>query len=292
MFRVILWTMLACITPFASGCVHPKEKITKDVKYGEKPRNTLDLYLPENPIGAPVVVFVHGGRWYRNDKSQIKLYDRIEALNNAGFAIASINYTYSSEALWPAQLDDTLSAIDFISEQAGAYGYDGDRIGIWGQSSGAHMILMALAADAERANPKVDAAVSWYAPTDLYNIAADRDADNVPGGNERFGEPTPESLLVGAAVPENKTKADKASPVFRFASLSAAVDLPPILLVHGDSDFVISPLQSERLFRTIKSREKSSDIKLRLVSGGKHGGEMFENEVSVVVDFFITHLRE
>ena len=38
------------------------------ISYGERPRNELDLFLPESdPRG--LVVFVHGGYWMRFDKS-------------------------------------------------------------------------------------------------------------------------------------------------------------------------------------------------------------------------------
>ena len=31
----------------------------------------LDLYLPKQPMGSPLVVWIHGGGWYQNNKSKI-----------------------------------------------------------------------------------------------------------------------------------------------------------------------------------------------------------------------------
>ena len=264
----------------------------EDVAYGPGERNQLDFHLPERVDGAPVIVFVHGGRWYRNDKTQIELYDRIEALTDAGFVIASINHTYSSRALWPRQLDDVLMAIEFVKEQADDYGYDGGKVGLWGQSSGSHLALMAtLTLDAAGESP-VDALVSWYGPTDLFQIRQDRVDDEVPGENERFKEPSPETLLLGMPIEDAKAQADAASPLMLARSLPEGTELPPILMVHGEMDFVISPLQTERLFDELKRGGFAPELKLRIVPEAGHGGEGFEAEVAPAVKHFSKHLLQ
>lgn len=274
------------------GCSHSNPSSLLDVRYGDGERNTLDIYLPPNAELAPVVIFVHGGRWYRNDKSQIELYDRITALNDAGLAVVSINYTYSSEDIWPAQINDTLAAIEFVQDNADTYGYDGQKIGLWGQSSGAHLALMAtMTLDESQVSP-VDALVSWYGPTDLFKIRQDRMDDDVPGENERFKEPSPESLLLGLPIDEAKNEADAASPFVLAQSLPTGVVLPPILMVHGESDSVISPLQTQRLYRLLKDRAIAPEITMSIVPGGGHGGDGFEAQVSPAVQHFSKYLRD
>jgi alpha/beta hydrolase fold len=54
------------------------------------------------------------------------------------------------------------AAIDFISAHADQYGIDADRVGVWGESAGAHLALMAA-----MTNPHVQAAVAWYPLTDI-----------------------------------------------------------------------------------------------------------------------------
>lgn len=61
-----------------------------DLAYGERPRNRLDLFLPE---GAPrgLVVFVHGGYWLQLDKS---FWSHLAAGSIAsGYAVAMPSYT-------------------------------------------------------------------------------------------------------------------------------------------------------------------------------------------------------
>ncbi len=259
------------------------QSVERDLAYGPRDRNTLDLYLPAGEGAAPVVMFIHGGRWFRNDKSQIELYGRIEALTGAGIAVASINHTYSSEALWPAQREDVLAALRFLTENGTELGIDPDHLAVWGQSSGAHLALWSALVDLESDAIEVDAVVSWYAPSNLSQLTEDRANDDVPGANERFPEPSPESQLIGVPVPENPEAADAASPERALAALEKDVPLPPFFLVHGDADQVVSPLQSVRLMEALQAH--GTDVSLRIVASGGHGGDGFEAVVPEVVDF-------
>ena len=288
----IIAGIFASILVIIPACNHSEVPPLHNVVYGPGERNQLDFYMPENVSGAPVVVFIHGGRWYRNDKSQIELYGRVQALTRAGFVIAAINHTYSSDALWPRQLEDVSAAIEFVKNEAPRYGYDGNRIGLWGQSSGAHLALMATLTLDETGTSPIDALIAWYGPTDLFHIRQDRIEDDVPGENERFKEPSPETLLLGVPIEDAKAQADEASPVTLAKNLPADVHLPPILLVHGDNDFVISPLQTKRLYDELQRSSAAAKLELRLVPGAGHGGEEFETEVEPAVKFLASHLNK
>jgi acetyl esterase/lipase len=256
-----------------------------DVAYGNKTRNHLDLYLPADVEKPPLVVFIHGGSWFRNDKTQVRLYDRVDALLEAGIAIASMDYTYSTEETWPSQLDDVRNAFEFLRSQADSYGYDATRIAVWGQSSGAHLALWAAFDQASDPDTRLDALISWYAPSDLYNIAPDRKADDVPDNSRFDREPSPETLLVGKPVPEHKELADSASPAVYLQTLAPGVPLPATLLMHGTQDATISPLQSERLFQRMNARGGAAPLELRYVEGGGHGGKLFHDAVPGVIEF-------
>lgn len=262
--------------------------VQTDLPYGPRDRNTMDIYMPDGVETPPVVLFIHGGRWFRNDKTQVQLYDRVEALNAAGLAVAAMNHTYSSEAIWPAQKEDVEAALRYLTDNAAGLGIDADRMGVWGQSSGAHLTLWSALIAAGAEDLDVDAIVAWYAPSDLAALRDDRVADEVPGENERFKEPSPETLLLGASVPDNPDAADALSPRAQIAELPAGIDLPPILLTHGTADFVVSPRQSQRLYDTLQ--ENGHEASLSWVEGGGHGGDGFEAAVPEAVTFFAEHL--
>lgn len=65
-----------------------------DIAYGEKPRNRMDLFLPE---GSPkgLVVYIHGGYWRAFDKS---LWSHLAAgCVDSGYAVAMPSYTLCPE---------------------------------------------------------------------------------------------------------------------------------------------------------------------------------------------------
>jgi acetyl esterase/lipase len=276
----------------AVACVGPADaaNLISDVAYGPKDRNQLDLYLPDGVDDAPIVVFIHGGRWFRGDKEQIELYNRIESLTNAGIGIASINYTYTSEDIWPTQIEDVMGAIEFVSQNGGTYGYDGSKLAVWGQSSGAHLALWAGLLSQETLGIDLAAVVSWYAPSDLFNITLDRVADDVAGENERFPEPSPESLLVGVPVPDSKDEADAASPLVYAQRLPSGTELPDFMLTHGTADFVISPLQTQRMYDVLVNQGGAETVTLKWVDGGGHGGDHFDAETPYATQFLAKRL--
>ena len=281
----------------SAGAIEPTHEA---VRYGPRERNRLDLYLPDGDADArarPLVLFIHGGRWFRNDRSQIHRHDRAARLTEAGFAVASMDHTYSSEAAWPAQREDVAAALRFLSDAADRYGYDASRIAVWGQSSGAHLTLWALVLSARDEAPRVSAVVSWYAPSDLPNVAADREADAAPGGAGRSSEPSPEARLVGAdshetpANPADIASAlEAASPLAAIRALPPEAELPTMLLVHGTADPVVSPRQTQRLYATVIARDPDGAT-LRLVKGGEHGGEEFDPVVGETIAFLEDALR-
>ncbi len=262
----MLRTILICVASLAVTVAGATE-IRSDIAYGPAERNVFDLYLPDGDALAPVVVFVHGGRWFRNDKTQVQLYGRVEAMNEAGFAVVSIDHTYSTQAIWPAQKEDVASALSYIMENGQALGLDTSRVAVWGQSSGAHLALWAALIAMDDPKIDVDAVVAWYAPSNLYEMRADRVNDDVPGANERHAEPSPESNLLGASVPENRPVADAASPERVFSAGEWSVEeYPSFFLAHGTADSIVSPIQSEKLRNTLAS--KGAKVSLRLVPGG------------------------
>jgi hypothetical protein len=67
---------------------------------------------------------------------------------------------------------------------------------------------------------------------------------------------SPESVLLGYSVGENRDRADAAGPVGRLAAASD-LRLPPLMIRHGDADPLIAPTQSERLAGAWATRPKS-----------------------------------
>ena len=117
----------------------------------------LDLYLPAEDTAAkpvPAVVHFHGGGWRVGERSSLgPVTDGFslapfERLAAAGFAVVSADYRLSSQAVFPAQLEDAKAAVAWLRTHAAEYNVDPDRIFAWGDSAGGHLAcLVGLGAD-------------------------------------------------------------------------------------------------------------------------------------------------
>ena len=101
------------------------------IAYGERPRNQLDLFLPEGEARG-LVVFVHGGYWHSLDNS---FWSHLAAGPNArGFAVAMPAYTLCPEV----RISDITVEIGTAIEKAAAM-VDGP-IHLTGHSAGGHLV--------------------------------------------------------------------------------------------------------------------------------------------------------
>ncbi len=76
-----------------------------------------------------------------NDKYADMGYMRhtVRSFLDKGYALASIDYRWSTEAVFPAQIQDCNQALEFLYQHAGQYKLDKDRIAVIGFSAGGHL---------------------------------------------------------------------------------------------------------------------------------------------------------
>src|SRR6202000_2533033 len=82
-------------------------------------KHLLDVYIPPvKKLFYPVIVWIHGGAWMLNDKYADMSYmtNTIKAFIDNGYAVVSIDYRYSTTAVFPAQIQDCNRAIEYIFE--------------------------------------------------------------------------------------------------------------------------------------------------------------------------------
>jgi acetyl esterase/lipase len=247
----------------------------------------LDLYLPEDGAGAPLIVWVHGGAWENGNKSAMPMAPIVER----GFAIASLDFSPASKAPFPGQIHEIKAAVRYLRAQASRYGYDARRIGIAGASSGAHLAavvgtsnghaeLEGALGDHRGVSSEVHAILSYFAATNLTTILA----QSTPFGL-RIREPALTRLL-GAMPKDNEVLARLASPVFEVDA-----DDPPLLLLHGDQDPQMPINQSHELEGAYG--RLGLEAELIVVHGAAHGGDAFysPDNVERVTAFLNATLR-
>lgn len=233
-------------------------------------KHLLDIYLPPNAKGkVPLVIWVHGGGWLSNDKYADMGYmkETIKELMNRGYALASIDYRFSTQATFPAQMLDCNEAISYLVDNAEKYGLDADRMALMGFSAGGHLASMLGLSNNNKVeefyNSGTNRKFSFKAVVDFYGPA---DLTLFPGA---IDSKSPESLLIGAAPLDRPDLAKAASPVSYVDEKD-----PPFLIIHGEKDDLVSPTQSHLLNSWLQV--KGVPTELIVVKDAPHFGVEFD----------------
>src|SRR5262249_17522264 len=105
-----------------------------------------DLYLPKGITKAPVLVAAHGGGWQLGDRKFYRHWGSY--LAKYGYAVFATEDRLMKPGVktWPGGVGDCQAAVGFVRASASDFGLDPDRIGMIGDSAGAHLsALVALA---------------------------------------------------------------------------------------------------------------------------------------------------
>ncbi|MBI3735028.1 alpha/beta hydrolase, partial [Candidatus Sumerlaeota bacterium] len=212
-------------------------------RYGEKPL-LLDLQLPVDVVGPiPAILWIHGGGWLGGDKKQGPILPFI----SNGFALVCINHRLSTEAKFPAQIEDCKAAVRWIREHAAQWDLDPDHIGVWGYSSGGQLAALLGTSGGEthlegdcgdfRKSTRVQAVCVVAGPTDFLPW----DEQLVQSGfRAKEDDPaSPVSMLLGGPMQSNPELARRASPITYISH-----DDPPFLLIQGGMDDTVPAVQT------------------------------------------------
>jgi acetyl esterase/lipase len=231
--------------------------IKPDIMFAEHDGVKLfgDLYLPRTSGKAPVLVGVHGGGWQLGDRKFYRHWGGYLAKH--GFAVFAIDYRLMKPSVrtWPGVVGDCRAAVQFVRAKAADLGLDPDRIGMIGDSAGAHLsALVALAGDeplfsgqypndpCNATAVNVKAVIGFYG---VYDMLAQWEHDQIT----RPRDSVTEKLLGGPPMVSRKT-------FFEASPLSyATVDKNSVrfLLIYGREDDIVDPAtQSEKFLTGLK----------------------------------------
>lgn len=116
-----------------------------DLRYGPQPGSTVDIFVPDTPKPAPLLVFIHGGYWRALDKNGFSFI--ADAYRAAGVAVAIPNYTLVPHASVSAIVDQVCAGMEWLLDQAGSLGCDPGRVLVSGHSAGGHMAAIVACPD-------------------------------------------------------------------------------------------------------------------------------------------------
>jgi acetyl esterase/lipase len=277
-FTSCLLIVLAAVVSVPRGLfaesVPPGVKVLRNIEYvpGGGSSRSMDLYLPEHAAGpVPPIIYIHGGDWSGGSKEGGPGMH----LPGLGFAVAKINYRLSSQAIFPAQIEDCKAAVRFLRAHAAEYHLDSNHIGAWGVSAGGHLAALL---GTSGGGARVQAVCDFFGPMTFIGAPPEMQA--------RMDSPSSGVYKLLGGPPSKKPDLAKMASPITYVSGSSA----PFLIVHGDRDDVV-PLQQSQL---LEAKLKSAGVlaTLIVVPGAGHGTGLDSPEVAHMIGgFFTRHLH-
>lgn len=220
---LLLTPLLAACSPFpvlnGLGSDNAYLKVST-IRYGEAPRQQLDVYQPAISRKGIVVVFFYGGGWRTGQRDEYRFV--AQTLTRHGATVVIPDYRTYPSGVFPDFMHDAAAAVAWTQKNIAQYGGDSKKVYLVGHSAGAHIATL-LALDkrylaAQGLGTDVLAGVVGLATP--ANFAATLEAKYQPA----FG---------------NQTELERAQPIRYVRG-----DAPPMLLLHGADDGVVSPRNS------------------------------------------------
>ncbi len=271
---------------FSSGSFAHKDTIIyKNILYTGKSENrVLDIYKLKTSGNLPLIVWIHGGAWHSGNKERPPL-----ELLGYGYAVASIQFSLSTEKIFPAQVLEIKAAIRYLRANAAKYGYHPEKIIIWGASSGAHLASLVATTNNNKelegdigeftgTSSSVQACVDYFGPSNLLTILS----QSTPHGlNVRLPAL---AILLGKPVEQVPALARLASPVYHVDTSD-----PPLFIVHGEQDVQVPINQSIELMSLYKNNKLI--VQAEFVANAGHSDPVyFKKDILDKVDKFLKEI--
>ncbi|MEO8713422.1 MAG: alpha/beta hydrolase [Acetobacteraceae bacterium] len=212
-------------------------RVTQDVRYGDGPARTLDVYAPKAAgHDRPLVVFFFGGSWKSGDKAEYRFVGT--ALARRGMVVVIPNYRLYPRTVFPGFLRDAAAATAWASAHAAGFGA-AVRPFLMGHSAGAYIaVMLALnptyLSAAGMARGRIAGTIGIAGPYDFHPSEL----------------PDIASIFAGSSEAETRPIA--------FADGASA----PMLLLAGADDTTVRPYNTTALAGRIDSHDGKAEARI------------------------------
>ena len=198
---------------------------------GDHAKQKLTVYRSENDAddspAKPVFLFVHGGGWRSGDIDDYGFLAR--GLVPEGYVVVLAGYRLGPDGVFPGMLDDTAKAVAWTKNNIAKYGGDPDAIFISGHSAGAYNVAM-IGLDRQWMGREgldtsdIAGVIGMSGPYDFYPFDSESTQLAFGGADDPL---TTQPISFGRA------------------------DAPPMLLVQGEKDTLVSPRHAPTLAKVV-----------------------------------------
>lgn len=276
-----------------------------DVPYGTvSSTQTLNVYLPSEGEGPfPVIIAIHGGAFKMGNATGGDVAAMLEGVNR-GYAVVSINYRLSGEAIFPAAVNDCKAAIRFIKANATTYHINPDKIAVWGDSAGGNLAAMVgTSGNVDELNgdnvenlefdSTVQVVIDWFGPLNFLKMDEQFAAAGItPKFGKTSSESSPESQYIGQLITNDPELTLKANPETYIETMDLT-NAPKFYIQHGTADSNVPSQQSIDFAAALKTAIGEENVKLELLDGAGHGTEEFTatSNLDKVFEFLDQYLK-
>lgn len=261
-----------------------------------------DIYLPEGEGPFPVIVLVHGGGFMFGDAKMPIIQPVIETGTANDYAVVSVDYRKSAEAVFPAALADVKAAVRFVRANADTYGFDAEHIAVWGESAGAYLGLMtALTPEVEeldgdvsdnaKESSAVTALVDFYGPVEFFKMQEEAEALGNTANTD--SDSSFESKFIGQAVAADEETTYKTYWETYKEELPEDFTLKAWVQA-GDSDQRVPYTQSENFADRLRAVIGEENVSFGILEGADHEDAQFytEENLAEVIAFLDAVMKQ
>jgi len=259
------------------------------VAYGNiSATQTLDIYLPDKGNGPfPVIIVIHGGAFAMGHSRMLTDVGPMMGSLQRGYAIVSVNYRLSGEALFPAAVNDVKAAVRFVKAHAPEYHLNPFKIAAWGGSAGGNMVAMigttGQVNDLDGENTEnlqytstVQAVVDWFGPCDFLKFDEQFKASGFTEYNSSVRANSSESYYIGQHVAKDTAFTELANPE-TYIPVMEPKTAPYFFIQHGTLDPVVPMQQSIHFAQCLKTKLGSNKVTVALIPGAHHFSPEFSS---------------
>lgn len=245
----------------------------------------IRIYTPPSSLEAlPIILYFHGGGWVvGNLDSHDNLCRALAAKAEA--IVVSVDYRLAPESIFPAALDDTTAALDWVAANASSFHGDATRIALAGDSAGGNLAAALSLLQRDRQNPPITAQVLLYPAVDLNYL--DRPS-TLHFGKGLFLTKERMEWFIDQYVPD---KSARSNPLVSPLLASDHQHLPPTLVITAEFD----PLRDEGEDYAAALKQAGVDTQHQRFDGVIHGFASMDRwfpEAQQATDLAASFLRE
>jgi acetyl esterase len=184
------------------------------------------FYTPAGEKPLPVLVFFHGGGWVIGNLDSHDAVCR-QLANRAGCVVVSVDYRLAPENPFPAAVDDAYAATAWIARNASAYGGDGSRLAVGGDSAGGNLTAVVTQLARDRGGPAIRFQLLIYPAVDA--------TDDSPSMTENADGYFLTRALIDWFMAHYNAD-DRRNPLMSPALATDLSGLPPALVITAEYD--------------------------------------------------------